>query len=107
MTPYEWEDRWPSKLDNYHYNQTIAECINGNNLLDKWRNLNPWKKQYSWYKPNGTCKSRIDYWFAANSIVDLISDASISKAPLTDHCIIEINLNSANNKRKKQGLLEI
>ena len=59
--PDEWEDRWPSKFDHHHFKPPIEEFIIDNILVDIWRNQNPGKKQYSWYKPNGKAKSRIDY----------------------------------------------
>lgn len=85
MVPDEWEDRWPSKFNNHHFNPLIENFIRDNSLVDIWRTQNPRKKQYSWYKPNGTAKSRIEYWLATDMLEESISEALISKAPLTDH----------------------
>ena len=78
------------RIDGSHYNQTIGSR---NCLVEVWRDLNPGKKHYSWYKPDGTYKSRIDYWLVTDAVMPQVSDNLISKAPLTDHCIIEIKLN--------------
>ncbi len=103
MVPDEWEDRWPSKFDNHHFNRIIEGFIRDNSLVDIWRTQNPRKKQYSWYKPNGTAKSRIDYWLVADMLEEFISEVLISKAPLTDHCITELTLNSSSRKKKNKG----
>ena len=108
MTPDEWKDRWPSKfflngrIDG-HYNPIIREFININCLVDTWRVLNPEEKQYTWYKPNGTCKYKIDYWLAADAFGNFTFQASISKAPLTDHCITEMTLNPTSRKNSNKG----
>lgn len=49
------------------------------------------------------CKSRIDNRRAADLLEEFISEASISKVPLTDHCITEITLNLTHRKRKSKG----
>lgn len=103
MTPDEWEDRWPSKFNSHHFNNTIGEFITKNGLIDIWRSCNPGIKQYSWYKPNNTCKSRIDYWLVPDSLRNFASDTLISKAPLTDHCMIEMTLNSVVRIRKNKA----
>lgn len=100
MAPDEWEYRWPSKFDSIHYNPTVKEFINDNCLVDIWRQLNPGGKQYSWYKPDGSCKSRFDYWLAADTLGRSVSDALMSRDSLTDHCIIEITLNKTYKLRK-------
>lgn len=103
MTPDEWEDRWPTKFDNHHFNHIIGDFMNNNHLIDIWRSLNSGVKQYSWFKPNNTCKSRIDYWLVDQSLKDFVSDILISKAPLTDHCIVEIKLNPVDKIKKNKG----
>jgi len=103
MSPDEWEDRWPTKFDSHHFNHTIGDFMNNNHLIDIWRSLNSGVKQYSWFKPNNTCKSRIDYWLVDQSLNEFVSDILISKAPLTDHCIVEIKLNPVDKISKKKG----
>ncbi len=103
IAPDKWEDRWPSKFDSHHYNPTIEEFNGDNSLIEVWRHLHPNNKQYSWYKPNGKSKSRIDYWLSTVEILNSVSESTISKAPLTDHCMIEIRINSADKKRGNKG----
>ncbi len=103
MTPDEWEDRWPSKFDSNHFNCIIGEFVTRNYLVDIWRRVNPGIRQYSWHKPNNTCKSRIDYWLVVDALAGYVSDLLIFKAPLTVHCIIEMKINSANRRSKNKG----
>ena len=88
-SPDKWKDGWPSTFYSNHYHPIIREFMNINCLVDIWRILNPEEKQYTWYKPNGTCKYKIDYWLAADAFGNFTFQSSISKAPLTDHCITE------------------
>lgn len=67
MTPDEWEDRWPPRLGRSQCNDKVAGFATDNNLTDVWRKLNP--KSYSWFKPNGDNKSRIDYWMVSDSVL--------------------------------------
>lgn len=64
MTPDERTDRWPSRTGRPQKNNLIGEFLINNNLTDIWRVRNPGIKSFSWFKPNGACKSRIDYWGA-------------------------------------------
>ena len=81
----------------------MEEFIRDNSLVDIWRNQNPGKKHYSWYKPSGNAKSRIDYWLAADTLGGHISEAVISKALLTDHCITKITLHLIYRKSKNKA----
>lgn len=86
MVSDKWEDRWPSKFNNNHFNPLIESFNRDNSLVDIWRtHPPPKKKQYSWYKPNGTARSRIDNWLATDMLEEFVSEALISRAPLTDY----------------------
>ncbi len=62
MTPDEWLDRIPPRLGKPQCNDTVKSFMTDNNLTDVWRSVNPDVKRYSWFKPNGANKSRIDYF---------------------------------------------
>ncbi len=49
----------------------------------------------SWVKPNGSSKSRIDFWLIAEEYSELTTNVSISPASLTDHCLIALILTPA------------
>lgn len=62
---------------------------------------NPDTLIYMWFKPDGSIKSRIDLWLVSDIRSGLESTATISAAPLTDHCIIKLNFISSNTHFKK------
>ena len=74
-----------------------------NNLTDIWRRLNPDVKSYSWFKPNGGNKFRIDYWLVSDDILRCTSYTKISKAPLSDHCFIDLVLEPKMKEVRNKG----
>lgn len=90
--PDEWMDRFPTKFFTHSYNPTLSSFCLNNSLSDAWRLINPHIRQFSWLRTNGSNKSRIDLWLVSQKILDLISHAEISAAPVTDHCVVSINL---------------
>lgn len=99
----EWLDRSPTKFHNHHYNPHLVSFCSIHNLSDPWRFINPNLKNFSWFKPDGSIKSRIDFWLISDSVKDLISDCSISSAPLSDHCFINLTLKPSNNPKRNKG----
>lgn len=92
LTPDEWLDREPSKHKLAHVNNIINNFCVQNNLIDIWRKRNPGIRQFTWVKPNAEARSRIDYWLGTDTVFKYVYNCSISSAPLTDHCVIELNL---------------
>lgn len=84
-------------------NLIVGDFINNNKLIDIWRTLNKDKRQFTWFKPNGKAKSRIDYWLTSNSILHHVTEANISNSPLSDHCIISLKLTKSNTSNKSKG----
>ena len=67
--------------------------IRGGKLgLDFDNQVNPGVKTFSWFKPNGESKSRIDYWLVSDNFLTYVKQSQISKAPLSDHCFIDLIL---------------
>lgn len=94
VTPDEWLDRWPSKFSREHKNPIFEKFANDTKLIDVWRVLNEDVKQFTWHKPNGQSRSRIDYWLVSNSILQYVKETVISNSPLSDHCAIILRLQS-------------
>lgn len=103
MVKDDWMDRYPSKFQNHHYNPTLSHFCNSFGLFDPWRELYPDLSQYSWFKPDGTSKSRIDFWLISCHIKENVSSCVISPAPMSDHCLIGLNLFSVIVKRRNKG----
>ncbi len=92
LVPDEWLDRSPSSYTSHHFNNIIQDFCHLNSLSDIWRVKHPNASQFSWVKPNGSSKSRIDFWLIAEEYSELATNVSISAAPLTDHCLISLTL---------------
>lgn len=103
MTPDEWVDRMPPRLCKPNCNEIIKSFTTDNNLTDVWRCLNPDVESYSWFKPNGGNKSRIDYWMVSDDILRNTLRSRITKAPLTDHCFIDLVLGPAVKEVRNKG----
>jgi len=92
LAPDEWLDRSPSSYTSHHFNNIILEFCQSNALNDIWRVKHPMESQFSWVKPNGSSKSRIDFWLITEEHSEFASNVAISAAPLTDHCLISLIL---------------
>lgn len=103
MSPDEYMDRQPSKFDISHANSIIQHFCLSIGLIDIWRNLNPTARHFSWFKPNATSKSRIDYWLGSESLSSNATKCNISGAPLTDHCVINLILEQRNKPCNTRG----
>lgn len=87
----EYLDRYPSKCQHSSQNPALSHFCGNHNLVDPWRFVNPNTKQYSWFKPNNTLKSRIDFWLISASMMHSVSDCCMSAAPLSDHSVIKLS----------------
>lgn len=106
MVMDEWLDRQPSRFQNHNYNSVLFERCNKFQLTDIWRILNPDTQIFTWFKPDGTIKSRLDYWLISEFTTGLDINCSISAAPLTDHCMIKLILTPTDTCRRNR-LLEV
>ncbi len=68
-----------------------------NNLTDVWRNLNPGVKRFSWFKPNGGSKYRIDYWLVSDDVLRTVAKSEMTKASL----LYSFNFRTYNTKKSK------
>jgi len=103
MVPDEWKDRWPPRLNKGRLNASVDFLMTEKNLSDVWRHLNPEVECFSWFKPNGESKSRIDYWMVSDNILKYASKSAISKAPLMDHCFIDLVLQPTTKHFRNKG----
>uniref|UniRef100_A0A1A7XB67 Reverse transcriptase domain-containing protein n=2 Tax=Iconisemion striatum TaxID=60296 RepID=A0A1A7XB67_9TELE len=101
LAPDDYLDRYPSKFNDIHYNPTLIEFCNTFSLIDIWRNKNPNLREYSWIKPNGAIRSRIDLWLMSPEMVNYVTEVAISIAPLTDHCALYLKLNPEVSANKR------
>lgn len=94
MVYNEWLDRSPSKFQSHHINVVLLNFCLDLNLVDPWREANQHGQSFSWHKPDGSAKSGIDFWLISDGLMQSSVNAAISPAPLSDHCLIKLNINS-------------
>lgn len=102
LAPDEWMDRSPSSFTSHRLNSIIQEFCQVNSLIDVWRVKNPNTNQFSWIKPNGSSRSRIDFWLITEEYLELANQVLISAAPLTDHCLISLTLTPVRKNTTKK-----
>ncbi len=99
----EWIDRSPSKFTGSHPNPLLTDFCRALCLHDPWREKNPNLRQFSWFKPDATVKSRLDYWLVSDIILNQISNCEVSPAPLTDHCCVDLTVTPVKQSTRTKG----
>ncbi len=103
MVMDEWHDRSPSKYMRHHYNPILLDFCSVIKLIDVWRTKNPGIQVFTWFKPNGSVKSRLDFSLVSEFKSGLESDSIVSAAPLTDHCMVKLILRPAKVYQRRKG----
>lgn len=96
-------DRYPSKCQHSSHNPTLSNFCGNHNLVDPWRLVHPSVRQYTWFKPNSTIKSRIDFWLISASMMCSVSDCCMSAAPLSDHSVIKLTFKPPGGGCRNKG----
>lgn len=99
----EWLDRCPSKYLIHHYNLILLEFCSVFKLIDVWRTKTLNTHGFTWFRPDGSSKPRIDFWLVSNFKSCLESGSTVSAAPLTDHCVIKLTLKSDEAFQRRKG----
>lgn len=113
MVQDDWLDRFPSKCNSHHDNPILGNFCSSFGLFDPWRDLYPNVCQYSWLKPDGTSKSRLEFWHIFHIKIKLLFQRFRSKGypqswlnnaldkvnKLNRHDLLKIN--KPNKKTKK------
>lgn len=99
----DWLDRSPSKYTRHHYNPVLLNFCSVFNFIDVWRTKNPCIQVFTWFKPDGSVKSRLDFWLVSDFGSGLESISTVSAAPLTDHCMVKLILKPAKTFQRPKG----
>uniref|UniRef100_A0A669F6B0 exodeoxyribonuclease III n=1 Tax=Oreochromis niloticus TaxID=8128 RepID=A0A669F6B0_ORENI len=92
MVPDEKQDRFPTKYNSPHFNQTIMDFSCTLNLIDIWRKLNPDKLHYTWSNSERSERSRLDYCLITGSLFPLSSNCKILHSPLIPLSVVQSNI---------------
>ena len=99
MTKLDKLDVMPDTNDNNTYRQNLNSFLETNNMIDAWRTLNPTTKMFTWHR--GNKRSRLDYIFCSEHLLNNIAEVSILPGIHSDHSLLYLNINS--NKTQNRG----
>ena len=62
--------------------------IQGNNLIDSFRLVNPEDRIFTWSKVSPPTAKRLDYIFTSESLASFVTDSSVKSVSFTDHRLV-------------------
>ena len=90
-------DSMPDTNDNPSYRDNVKSFIETENLIDIWRTLNPFARFFTWHRSQQ--KSRLDYFFTSDHLLNNISQVDILPGIHSDHSLLKISfMNNTTNK---------
>ena len=89
------EDKLNGRDDtNKNVSNKINQIKNMNDLIDIYRNLNPYKREYTWHSNNTPpIFCRLDYFLISESIQSNMLECKIKPGYKSDHSIVILKLN--------------
>lgn len=98
-------DGFPPKYGNITSNKLISDICSNLSLVDVYRLLhNDISSSFTWFKPDLTQKSHIDFWLISDNLLSCVKSCNISTAPLTAHAGIELEISNVTcSSQRKPG----
>ena len=101
-------DKYNSKNEEPSKVAKILENLKSRmNLSDVWRIQNPTLRRYTWRRHKPLQQSRLDYWLVTNTLIGKTVECNIGISFLSDHNLININLNITKVARVGKGLWKL
>ena len=105
----DWNVALNDKLDTFRYRgvsrpnakRKILDKMLLLNLIDVWREFNPFMRQYTWRKFNSTKQGRIDFFLITKSLASCIDSKNILPGYRSDHSLIILTFNGKTYERGK------
>ena len=94
-------DTMPEHHDNQNYREDITSFLEINNLVDVWRTLHPDEKFFTWHR--GNKRTRLDYIFCSDHLLNFIEDSSILPGIQSDHSLLKLSIISGNKQNRGKG----
>ena len=66
--------------------------MNDLNLCDIYRRLHPTTRRYTWRRKNPVKQSRLDFFLASNSILDIVKTCDVKLSYRSNHSMIELEI---------------
>ena len=93
-------DRHNGKIYHPRALKVIQEFMNAEEMIDIWRDRNPDLCRFTWAHHNVNVQwSRIDYFLVSQPLSNIITGCEIKPGLLTDHSMIETEIDVSRNKR--------
>lgn len=86
LHPY--TDKFPTPITSNSQSRMFQRLLQRHSLLDSWREINPTKRQYSFYSHPHKSFSRIDHILISISMFPELLTSSVIPFTWTDHCAI-------------------
>ena len=87
--------------DNSKYRNHLKSFLDVNNLVDVWRALNPTKRVFTWHR--GDKRSRLDYFFCSDHMLNSLKDVSILPGIHSDHSLLSLQFDSGETQIRGKG----
>ena len=94
-------DTMPETNDNSEYREHLKSFLEVNNFIDVWRTMHPYKKFFTWHR--GEKRSRLDYIFMSEHLLNRLQDVQILPGIQTDHSLLELNLDPVKKEERGRG----
>ena len=85
---------------NNNTGRKISRLMHQMGLLDIWRDLNPTKRDYTYYSSPHSLYSRIDYFFIFKMDRYRIESCDIGTMDLSDHCPVYLNISMGGERKQ-------
>lgn len=97
-------DRLPARISPNSTFKPISHLCEQLNVIDVWRYLHPYQKEYTWSNVSGSLQSGTDLWLLSSSTLHFVSETLHSCAPFSDHKLIVVTFaNPQEQTRKSRG----
>ena len=105
----DWNISLNQQLDTYGYTAdnnekariSVLEHMERSAYLDIFREIYPSKKRFTWRQFGGKKRSRLDFFLISSTLLPFIERTDISPGILSDHSIINIDIDFSKFKRGK------
>ena len=79
-------------VNNPNAKKKVLSMINDLNLCDIYRSLHPTTRRYTWRRKNPVKQSRLDFFLASNSILDIVKTCDVKLSYRSNHSMIKLEL---------------
>ena len=94
------DKRWGSNVTHTQAANSVHAYLMHNNLIDPWRDMNPDKSIFTWYRTNpNPIFVRLDYFLVSERIYQTVSHTDILPSFKSDHSLPVMNISIGNNDR--------